>query len=650
IIWSNVQAGTYSVTAKATDNDGASTISTARNIVVNTQVLPDLIVTDISWSPSNPRVGDLVRFSVTIKNIGNGPTPEGVVSGVGLAVNDSPITWASYRGVIAPGSSETITARADWIAIAGTNSVRAHVDDVNRMEESDKTNNILVSNIIVAENLPPTVSITSPSNNAEFTEGGSINLSASANDADGSVVNVEFYANSIKVGEKSSAPYTISWTNVAVGTYTISARATDNDGAVTTSDVITVIVNPAIIREPYGGAPWPIPGKVEAEDYDEGANGVSYFDRSSGNSGRAYRNDDVDIQTTSDVGGGYNVGWIETGEWLEYTVEVSKDGKYDFNFRVSSPNNSRSFRVLMNEKVLINSVSVPNTGGWQTWTTVSVKDVALQAGVQVMRIEMLGTGFNLNFVDVKPSVLPCVTRDIPLAADWVIRNDWANQNSGSVLTNTNDAMRFTQRQWGKDMAWLIETGKTVRMEAGKTYTISFDFMDDAVTKVVSLEAALVSGETWSGPILVQPAVVMPSGTSADRFTTKSVTITATQTGEFHLAIKQAWSEQVHLEVNNFIKNVSFCEGTVTQKSLAVSTVEHKSYPNPFMEEATVVVEYHEQLPMNMRVTDISGRLVYEGNHHATNELIRLGQNWPVGIYIVQASFEDKVVSFKLIKK
>ena len=61
---------------------------------------------------------------------------------------------------------------------------------------------------------------------------------------------------------------------------------------------------------PYGGTPWPVPGIIQAENFDNGGKGVAYFDTTRGNAGGAYRSTDVDIQATSDTGGGYNVGWI----------------------------------------------------------------------------------------------------------------------------------------------------------------------------------------------------------------------------------------------------------------------------------------------------------------------------------------------------
>ena len=92
-------------------------------------------------------------------------------------------------------------------------------------------------------NAKPTVSITSPANNATFTSPATITINATAADVDGTVSKVAFYNGTAKLGEDLSAPYTFEWSNVAAGTYSITARATDNKGAITTSLTINVKVN-----------------------------------------------------------------------------------------------------------------------------------------------------------------------------------------------------------------------------------------------------------------------------------------------------------------------------------------------------------------------------------------------------------------------
>ncbi|AQG78093.1 cellulase family glycosylhydrolase [Spirosoma montaniterrae] len=92
-------------------------------------------------------------------------------------------------------------------------------------------------------NQPPTVALTTPTNNATFTAPASINLTATATDADGTISKVEFFSGSTKVGESSSSPYSFNWTNVAAGTYTLAAKAIDNAGVTTTSAQVSIRVN-----------------------------------------------------------------------------------------------------------------------------------------------------------------------------------------------------------------------------------------------------------------------------------------------------------------------------------------------------------------------------------------------------------------------
>ena len=92
-------------------------------------------------------------------------------------------------------------------------------------------------------NQAPTVSLTNPTNNAQFTAPASVNITASASDADGSVAKVEFFKGSTKLGESTIAPYQFNWTNVSAGTYALTAKATDNQGATKTSATINIQVN-----------------------------------------------------------------------------------------------------------------------------------------------------------------------------------------------------------------------------------------------------------------------------------------------------------------------------------------------------------------------------------------------------------------------
>ena len=95
----------------------------------------------------------------------------------------------------------------------------------------------------VDDNVNPSVRITSPTDGSSMAAPASMTIAASASDSDGSIVSVEFYAGTTRLGSATSSPYEITWSGVAAGTYTLTARASDNAGAVTTSAPVTVTVS-----------------------------------------------------------------------------------------------------------------------------------------------------------------------------------------------------------------------------------------------------------------------------------------------------------------------------------------------------------------------------------------------------------------------
>jgi hypothetical protein len=148
----------------------------------------------------------------------------------------------------------------------------------------------------------------------------------------------------------------------------------------------------------YGGSPWPIPGTVQAEDYDVGGEGVAYHDTDDVNQGGEYRTDEgVDVEQSSDSTDEYAVGQMWDEEWLEYTVDVTP-GEYTIEARVACARDDHQLLVKLGEQTL-GTIDVPNTGGWYTWQTVSITDVTIDVeGQQVLRLEPVGTGLNLNWV------------------------------------------------------------------------------------------------------------------------------------------------------------------------------------------------------------------------------------------------------------
>jgi hypothetical protein len=171
-----------------------------------------------------------------------------------LSATGTALKWYT---VATGGTAATTAPTPSTIATGTTNYYVSQT--TNGCEGPRAMIEVTVNAVMV--NALPTVSITSPITNATYTAPASITINANAADADGTVSNVQFYNGTTLLGSDATSPYSFVWANVATGTYTLTARATDNAGAVTTSTAVTVTVNacsPTAIT-PYvqiNGAAW----------------------------------------------------------------------------------------------------------------------------------------------------------------------------------------------------------------------------------------------------------------------------------------------------------------------------------------------------------------------------------------------------------
>jgi hypothetical protein len=152
---------------------------------------------------------------------------------------------------------------------------------------------------------------------------------------------------------------------------------------------------------PYGGTAAAVPGTVQAENYDTGGQGVGYNVNTANGTGNGYRADGVDLESTSDSGGGYDLGWTGAGQWTRYTVNVASSGTYTVSLRVAAPSAVTDALHLTDASGadLTGSVNIPATGGWQNWTTVTTT-MTLPAGPQVVTLNQDNGGWNINYLGV----------------------------------------------------------------------------------------------------------------------------------------------------------------------------------------------------------------------------------------------------------
>jgi hypothetical protein len=154
--------------------------------------------------------------------------------------------------------------------------------------------------------------------------------------------------------------------------------------------------------------PHSIPGKIEVEDFDENDEGLSYHDYDPINKGGAYRtNQGVDIEVCTDAGTGYNIGYVEDGEWLDYTIENITPGTYDIAIRTASATTStKSIKVYLSG-ILLGTATPKNTAGWQNWETIYISDVEItDESTQKLRLKMVGGSFNVNWIEFGENLAP----------------------------------------------------------------------------------------------------------------------------------------------------------------------------------------------------------------------------------------------------
>ncbi len=201
-----------------------------------------------------------------------------------------------------------------------------------------------------------------------------------------------------------------------------------NDAQVITRDELSINCGPTFTpsNTPVPTStptPYPVAGRIECENYKAGGEGIGYHDTDSVNEKGQYRTDGVDIETCADAGGGYNVAQIEAGEWMAYSINVLQAGTYNMTIRAASLGAGGTFRITFAGVTKGGVLSLPDTGGWQTWQNVTVP-VVLSAGVQEMRIVvdtvnaqgLLGnlnyvefTAVNLNTATLTPVISPTAT-------------------------------------------------------------------------------------------------------------------------------------------------------------------------------------------------------------------------------------------------
>jgi hypothetical protein len=196
---------------------------------------------------------------------------------------------------------------------------------------------------------------------------------------------------------------------------------------------------------PFNGTPAPIPGQIDAANFDNGGEGVSYHDSDPSNAGGQYRQTGVDIEASSE--GGFDVGWTGAGEWLNYTVNVASAGTYTVQLRVASPGGASLHLGFNAASNVWKAVPIPATGGWQAWQTVSVP-VTLAAGIQQMTVSFDNGGMNIRSANMTSASAGGASGGGGLPSPWLSQDIGIVGQAGS---SSYSGAAFTVRGAGADI-------------------------------------------------------------------------------------------------------------------------------------------------------------------------------------------------------
>ena len=211
-------------------------------------------------------------------------------------------------------------------------------------------------------------------------------------------------------------------------------------------------------QRPYLNKIHNIPGIIEAEDFDEGGEGVAYHDFEPANLGLStYRpTEGVDIEDNSKI----NLAYTENGEWIEYTVNVTKAGKYSFAMSYATPN-SGSISVKLGD-VVLGTIPVSTTGGWITYKTTTIDNISFtETGEKVIRLEFTSTTHLAN-IDLLEFIL--VTTGIQANPVETLFSLYPNPANDRVSIKASEKVHDISSISVVDL-----NGKTIRLKANPSF-------------------------------------------------------------------------------------------------------------------------------------------------------------------------------------
>lgn len=187
-----------------------------------------------------------------------------------------------------------------------------------------------------------------------------------------------------------------------------------------------IVITP---QTPFHGTPAPIPGKIEAEEFDYGGQDVAYNDNDSQNRNGGDRQEGVDMSNTA-------IGYTEKGEWIKYTITAEESDTYTMDAYVASGSDGSSFQLYIDNKAVTDEIAVPNTGDWSTYTTVSANIGQISEGKHELKLVITGSWVDMDYMMFKPAnttATTIVTEELEKDDQFEVM-DLLGRSAGSLTT------------------------------------------------------------------------------------------------------------------------------------------------------------------------------------------------------------------------
>jgi glucose/arabinose dehydrogenase len=510
-----------------------------------------------------------------------------------------------------------------------------------------------LSVIVEGGNTPPVVNITSPANGATFTAPATVTINASASDADGTIKWVQFYNGSTFLGADSSAPYTFTWTNVPAGSYALTARATDDSNAVTTSATVNITVQPPAGCDPVTASA--DDGNVAANVLDNNlstrwsANGDGQWiqfclSNTASVTGVqiAFYNGNVRTSTFDVLVGNDGVNWTTAATGL-----VSSGTSLNLETFTFAARTGKYVRIVGHG----NSVNL-----WNSYTEVRIN--TSQPGTEITLAPQHdayvrdGSFSATTHGTTDPAVL--ITKLNPTTTAGNNRHTYIRFDASTVTGTISSAVLRIYGRLSDNRSTNIPVA--VYAVSNTTWTEAAITWDNKPATGTQLQSVTVTDSlgryyTWDITSYVQ------SEKAAGRNIISLALInTASSTPVLNWNSKETGSNPPQLVVNTASSLITQRAGTQQLNTVSVD-IRGKtlsSYPNPFRESNIITFSLDKSGYTTLAVYDMAGKQVAllvhgrlaAGNHRATFA----PGNIPAGMYVIKLVHNGKLVTRKLVKE